>query len=433
MTQSHTRSSTSPPAVDSPAPTRAPKGPQDAVGNQAVAERTSANGQGAPAALPEAGLGEDQSYPYVVLGRGAAADKPGVQLGHARVSTLAALWGLDLGVDEVRLAREGDAPVVELRWPPGWGRAPTVEPQGRSLQPIEARLAVNTARGSKGWPKVKEGRAVEALLGGESNEMSKAAQSSMRGIVATGDFARRSDADQATFLDGLLTSDAGRTGVVAEPVATRKAAVRRAGPTVEKDHDFVGKKADASVYTLSFDGGRTLKVYLPATTDPKTQTFTIDEIEDAVARLPAASRDVAEDVTMNPVVNPEDAYWAATYNSPDFHSFMTADAAGHITIYPSVDGTKESQDYASGTMIHETGHTWGYKRWGTDTTKGGWLAWRAAMAKDVASPSGYATQDITEDLAETIQVYGSTRGAPAFQEYKAILPNRFAILDAEMK
>ena len=26
-----------------------------------------------------------------------------------------------------------------------------------------------------------------------------------------------------------------------------------------------------------------------------------------------------------------------------------------------------------GTLIHETGHTWSYKQWGTDETKGKWL------------------------------------------------------------
>ena len=112
---------------------------------------------------------------------------------------------------------------------------------------------------------------------------------------------------------------------------------------------------------------------------------------------------------------------------------MTASKDGNVTIYPDDDGTVPSQDYMNGTMIHETGHTWSYKQWGTDTTKGGWVKWQTAMDTDKTSPSNYATNTIAEDVAETIQLYASTKGKPAYDEYKAILPNRFAILEAEMK
>ncbi len=40
--------------------------------------------------------------------------------------------------------------------------------------------------------------------------------------------------------------------------------------------------------------------------------------------------------------------------------------------------------------------------------------------------------DIAEDVAEAVRVYGSTKGAPKYKEYKAIIPNRLAILEREL-
>ena len=39
-------------------------------------------------------------------------------------------------------------------------------------------------------------------------------------------------------------------------------------------------------------------------------------------------------IMLNPVVNPDDAHWAAEYHRPDFHSYMTAGAEGIVDIYP---------------------------------------------------------------------------------------------------
>jgi hypothetical protein len=40
---------------------------------------------------------------------------------------------------------------------------------------------------------------------------------------------------------------------------------------------------------------------------------------------------------------------------------------------------------------------------------------------------------IAEDVAETIQIYVSTQGSPRFEEYRQIVPQRFAMLDKEYK
>jgi hypothetical protein len=109
------------------------------------------------------------------------------------------------------------------------------------------------------------------------------------------------------------------------------------------------------------------------------------------------------------VTNPEDPHWASVYNDPDFHSYMTAGASGVVTIYPDkLNKNLPDNNYMRGTMVHETGHTWSYKNWGADTTRGKWIDWKTAMDKDKISVSGYATNDISEDVSETIQVHGPT-------------------------
>jgi hypothetical protein len=202
---------------------------------------------------------------------------------------------------------------------------------------------------------------------------------------------------------------------------------------VEKDHAFRGSKANANVYKVEFEGGQTITIYAPAAPDPKLHYHTVEQAAEAAARLPEASRKVVRTVTLNPQVNPDDAYWAVQYNTPDFHSYMTAGESGDITVYPSKTGPMPTQDQMSGSMIHETGHTWSYKQWGSDTSKGGWVEWKKAMDSDKMSVSNYATSAIAEDVAETIQIYGSTKGKPAHDEYRTLVPARFKILDEQLK
>jgi hypothetical protein len=111
---------------------------------------------------------------------------------------------------------------------------------------------------------------------------------------------------------------------------------------------------------------------------------------------------------------------------------MTAGASGVVTIYPDKVSNKLPDDNGMrSAMIHETGHTWSYKKWGQDEKKGKWLDWKKAMDDDKVAVSGYATSAIAEDVAETIRVYVSTKGSARALEYQKIVPHRFAILKQE--
>jgi WXG100 family type VII secretion target len=222
--------------------------------------------------------------------------------------------------------------------------------------------------------------------------------------------------------------------VVDEKVNTPKTNYTIEGPTEQKDYAFKGKTADANVYTVKFDDGTTLKIVAPKDATTGFHNHTVNEAAEAAAHLTTANRKVINTVMLNPITNPADPDWAVKYNDPNFHSYMTAGKAGVVTIYPNPDGKPmPNQNYMWGTMIHETGHTWSYKTWGDDKTAGEWANWKKAMDADKAVPSKYAQNSISEDVAESIQAYVSTKGTPKFEEYRKLFPERWKMLDAQFK
>lgn len=438
-----------------PAPAPASQAPDIAalgagLGNAATASRTAPEGAadsaidglsglfqgllggllGGSGALPKAGESATQCFMYVVLARNATQAQ--VAPAAAQVQALATTWGMAFSPSMVRLADENGTDIVELRWSPAWGPMPVTRDIPASCAPIDAKMAVGAARASAGWAKLDattQGQ-VSALLGGESNELSAAARSAFR--AARVGWATMSAEDQAKALTDLLGSTAARPYVLSEPVDAAQAKYTLSGPTVKTGHAFRGITADANVHKEKFEDNQEIIIYSPKAPSATLHNHSVQQAADAAAKLPEASRKVVKTITLNAQVNPDDAYWATQYNNPNFHSYMTAGAAGDVTIYPDTTAPP-SQDVMNGSMVHETGHTWSYQTWGQDTTKGGWVEWKKAMDSDKISVSNYATNAIAEDVAETIRAYGSSKGTPKHDEYRAMVPARFKILDAQLK
>lgn len=202
---------------------------------------------------------------------------------------------------------------------------------------------------------------------------------------------------------------------------------------VSRNFQFNGVRADAHVYTIVFEDGVELPIYAPAAPDENLHYHTVAEAALAASHLPLASRRRLTSIMLNPIENPQDEYWAAEYNRPDFHSYMTAGGAGQITIYPDDSRDVPGMETMKSSMVHETGHVWSYQAWGNDKTRGGWRDWAAAMTADGQSLSRYADSSIAEDVAETVQAYSSTQGTRRHDEYRRVVPNRFAVLDRDFR
>ncbi len=402
------------------------------TGNQARLDQLGLDGGFCPE-LPNAGEYDGMCWIPLILKRSSMAGDELVE--EARLAEVAARWGVTVPGGSVRRALDGGSEVVELMWPAVWGARPKKSDLTGGLTVVEAKTAAAALAEQAGWSKVPvaDQTRLVALVGGESSALSASARTALKALLDDGDWGTKSADDQGQALVGLLTSDAARPNVVDEPVDHLKPAkFTLSAAALVKDHEFRGSKQDADLYTQTFDGSSdTVKIYAPHSPSSSKVFHTVQQTAEAVARLPEGSRKVVRTVTLNAVDNPDDAYWAREYGDPNFHSYMTAGASGDVTIYPS-SGSTPSENYMRGTMIHETGHTWAYKTWGNDETRGGWVKWKEAMGKDKISVSDYATNSIAEDVAETIQIYGGSKGTPTFDEYRTMVPARFAILDAQL-
>jgi len=397
------------------------------------------------AGVPPAGETDEMCVPYVVLARGAAATEAAVAERRGAVEAVLAAWGLALSQGSVQLASEagdgGSQQVVALTWDFAWGDLPSSLDIQPDLAPIDARVALTHMHALDVWDDLEGGTQgqLDALLGGQTNAMSVIARAEARRWVMDPSWSTQPSETQAQVLTELLTSDAARPALVDEAHPDiAPAPYVLSGPTLETGHAFRGVSADADVWQCVVyppdsevcdpAQAQTIPVYAPHAPDPANgHHYTVEQAVHALVRLPPASRALVTSITLNAQRNPDDAHWAVEYGDPNFESFMTAGAAGDITIYPSQGGA-QSQRSIDDSMVHETGHTWSMSVWGDDTSAAAWDPWRNAMASDRISVSNYAAVDIAEDVAETVAVYNNTKGTPAFEEYRAMVPARFGIL-----
>jgi hypothetical protein len=241
-------------------------------------------------------------------------------------------------------------------------------------------------------------------------------------------------AEQVKLLQAALRSTPVLPGLVTIDAASQMKQVTAPvlkGPTLEKNHVFPGKTTDADRYVVTLDG-QDIPVFTPhdGTYQPPNQT-SIEDTTRALAMLPVASRALVKEVSLDPVRNPQDEFWARTYNQPNFSSYMTCGAQGHVDVYPT-SGPSDFK-YMADTMVHETGHAWSNAKWGDDGQADAWKGWREAIAKDGIPPSEYAMNAPEEDVAESTALYLAMKGTPLFDNYRKLYPNRFALLDEQFK
>jgi hypothetical protein len=106
---------------------------------------------------------------------------------------------------------------------------------------------------------------------------------------------------------------------------------------------------------------------------------------------------------------------------------MTAGSEGILRVYPAT--TPQSAATIAGTLLHETGHVLSMRQFGDDNAAPGWNRWRDAAASDGLRPSQYAKNNLDEDFAESMALYGLVKGTPEEASVRAMLPGRFSVLD----
>lgn len=228
----------------------------------------------------------------------------------------------------------------------------------------------------------------------------------VRDVLASPDFQALPVQDQQAIMASMRAGEYYVTGV----------------STVEA-HAFHSGEANAVQFDITI-AGETTTVYMPVQPDPALAYHGLDDVANALASLPAQSRERIERVDVNPQGNPDDAYWAEKYDMPGFRSYMTAGAEGVVSIYPS-EGHAPGQDSLNGGLSHEVGHIVS----GQDMDEPEWAAWETAMAGDGQSVSDYADSSRGEDFAETYTLYMSVVGTPQESAARAQYPERFEILD----
>lgn len=306
----------------------------------------------------------------------------------------------------------------------GWHAKPRARSRA-SMRPVDSNGGAPLAGTTALQP-----AQVQALLAGAS-PMAERARAAQAALEQTPAWAAATPEQQRQLLSQKLSSDAVVPVLVSSDVASlalAPAPYAVSGPTPEADHAFPGKKTDADRYQVLIDG-RSIPVLVPhdAAFDPPFH-HTVEDAAKALASLPAESRALVTQVSLNPVANPLDDFWSKTYGR-EMTSYMTCGADGLVDIYPFK--TQGGTEYLTASLIHETGHAWSGAKFGDDLQGPRWAGWRDAAAKDGILPSQYAGSSPAEDVAESTALYLSTRATPVFGEYRALYPNRFARLDQQ--
>ena len=326
----------------------------------------------------------------------------------------------------------------QARWAPGPSRPTSVN--SNAAIPVPARPAPSTASEALAavstmpvWPlrSPPQQSQLNTLATGSSPLAARATWA--LGLKLTSpEFVAAEPAEQARLLKAALSETPLLPGVVSTDTASQvktPAAYTVSGPTLDAAHAFPGSIRDADKFVVTI-GGREVPVFLPhdGKFTPPVQ-HTAEDVAKALASLPAPSLGQVKQVNIDPIANPEDAFWARTYGMANFSSYMTCGSEGRIDIYPAQD--PRDVKYLADTLVHETGHAWSNKAWGDDPQGPAWAPWREAVRQDGLLPSTYAGSSPAEDVAESTALYLAMKGTPLADEYRKLYPKRFELLDRQ--
>ncbi|QRK09874.1 hypothetical protein JQX13_07135 [Archangium violaceum] len=348
-------------------------------------------------------------------------------------------------------------------------RAPPTSANNRPLDP-HVQAAVNTAwmnltsaehaklgaviesKGFAGLEPAKQEKLI-ALLGGSNTQMSKPARDKLFKQMDLGylDPEEQEAEDQTEYLKTYVTlrlpNESNKSTSPDEPEPLQGATgmpkkIQTSGYAQWYDAHrlpYKYKEIKASeqsrgklqIYEVSIGGDRPLIVTMPPEgTKARQQVPEIEEIAKGLAALPPWARKLVTKVNVDPNPSAVNQASGEQFQIKDFEAFMTANRKGHVTIHQSAP-----QAEIDGTLVHELAHTLSKRKWLLETKKRAdlnkmWAAWDAAAIKDGVAASRYATKAVGEDFCETVALYDQVRGTPQEAEIRALMPERFKLLDA---
>jgi hypothetical protein len=296
---------------------------------------------------------------------------------------------------------------------------------GRSAPQVLTALVA--APGAAGLSDAESGR-LKRLITGSSEAFSTPVRRELAVLLGSEAFLGATPEGQTAQLKAFLTEEVGVPDLVsvADPTRISRRQYTVSEPVAEPKFAFEGHPADGKRFQVTI-GDKQVTVHAADAIDASLEQNSVEQVARGLAALPESSLAGVKEVRLEPAPNPNDAHFAAVYNRPNFHSYMTAGADGIIRIFP--DKGEPRQTSLDGTLIHETGHILSHRLLGEDASGPGWAAWRDAEAKDGLHASQYARVSPDEDLSETLELYTLVNGGPSEAAVRALLPARFEQLD----
>ncbi len=191
-------------------------------------------------------------------------------------------------------------------------------------------------------------------------------------------------------------------------------------------HAFADGKPQLAWRTDVTVGGLRVPVFTPNALGVHGGGKALRSVAKALASAPTDALQLVREVDVNATPNPYDAYWTQL-KGIGVTAGMSASVDGVLSVFPH--GLAQSDAVTARNVLHEIGHIWSRKSYG-EKVGSGWQPWQSAVAADPAVPSRYGASDPEEDAGDATALYLLTRGSASSARYRALLPRRFAILDA---
>lgn len=179
-------------------------------------------------------------------------------------------------------------------------------------------------------------------------------------------------------------------------------------PGKQASFNFPGGGTGAATQYEATVNGHPVNIYVPV--QSPAQGYAIPgekEIARALEAVPPQQYKDLDRVSLNALPNPRDVLWQEEYGDSSFSSAATANIKQGVAFFPWKGWSTFPQRYVDSTMLHETGHLWSEALWRDPVKK---QEWQDAIASDRQAPSQYAQSNITEDFAETANMYWSSKG-----------------------